>query len=348
VGVKICRGLLEKIKFDLVVARTDNDVDMRYLINMDYSADLPINTMGRRIRTRLYFTSESHLHTVLNVLRFGSGCQTGKPMLSDAGVAFINSSPELCYLTQIVIRVFEDTRLRSINDPRRFRVEILFSPGATAPPRHLQELERDLDTSRFETAPLKIIGRDGLTCEELEAFFGAAIQAGKPEHSEEHVDMMSQSTHPHSALQPMGKHLSQVSTKNGTVSQPPYDITAAPNTKDRNDESNRSEQRSTSVVDDNVKSGENVQPDSHDKVVSDPTKVEYERATTAIPTTDKKIGQYRHNNDNAVRRTWSRRLKWRTVASSCLALGTGCVIFAMYLTSKIKSRRGMIGGNVRR
>jgi inositol-hexakisphosphate/diphosphoinositol-pentakisphosphate 1-kinase len=29
VGVKICRGLLEKIKFDLVVARTDNDVDMR-------------------------------------------------------------------------------------------------------------------------------------------------------------------------------------------------------------------------------------------------------------------------------------------------------------------------------
>ena len=66
-GVKICHGLLEKIKFDLNVARTDDKVDMRYMINMNYEADLPINTMGRRIRTRLYFTSESHLRTVLNV-----------------------------------------------------------------------------------------------------------------------------------------------------------------------------------------------------------------------------------------------------------------------------------------
>jgi hypothetical protein len=29
VSVKICRGLLEKIKYDLSVARTDNQVDMR-------------------------------------------------------------------------------------------------------------------------------------------------------------------------------------------------------------------------------------------------------------------------------------------------------------------------------
>ena len=49
--------------YDLTIARTDNQVDMRYLINMDYSADLPINSMGRRVRSRLYFTSESHLHS---------------------------------------------------------------------------------------------------------------------------------------------------------------------------------------------------------------------------------------------------------------------------------------------
>lgn len=127
--VKICHSLLEKIKFDLGVARTDNEVDMRYLLNLDYSADLPINTMGRRIRTRLYFTSESHLHTVLNVLRF-SGDNT-KPMLSEEGMKIVNATPELCYLTQIVMRVFEDSRSEMANDPRRFRVEILFSPGAT-------------------------------------------------------------------------------------------------------------------------------------------------------------------------------------------------------------------------
>jgi Histidine phosphatase superfamily (branch 2) len=192
VGVKICHGLLEKIKYDLSVARTDNEVDMRYMINMAYSADLPINTMGRRIRTRLYFTSESHLHTVLSVFRFAQCEQdanssniSGKrrkrhkhPLLSERGMSIINGTPELCYLTQIVMRVFEDNR-RSMDDPCRFRVEILFSPGATATPRVMNEKEREQDTSRLDTAPLQVIGRDGLTCQEVEDFFEQAIMAGR-------------------------------------------------------------------------------------------------------------------------------------------------------------------------
>eukprot|EP00522_Entomoneis_paludosa_P001607 CAMPEP_0172471962 /NCGR_PEP_ID=MMETSP1065-20121228/68088_1 /TAXON_ID=265537 /ORGANISM="Amphiprora paludosa, Strain CCMP125" /LENGTH=1428 /DNA_ID=CAMNT_0013230077 /DNA_START=31 /DNA_END=4318 /DNA_ORIENTATION=- len=175
-GVKICHGLLEKIKYDLNVARMDNKVDMRYMINMKYEADLPINTMGRRIRTRLYFTSESHLHTVLNVFRFGQ-CSS-KGLLSEHGAAIINATRELCYLTQIVMRVFEDSR-RTIDDPRRFRVEILFSPGATATPYHMNEAEREHDASRYGTEPLQVIGREGLTCAEVEAFFEQAIMAGK-------------------------------------------------------------------------------------------------------------------------------------------------------------------------
>lgn len=54
---------INQYSYDLTIARTDNQVDMRYLINMDYSADLPINSLGRRVRSRLYFTSESHLHS---------------------------------------------------------------------------------------------------------------------------------------------------------------------------------------------------------------------------------------------------------------------------------------------
>lgn len=31
VGVKICHNLLEKIKYDIEIARTDDNVDMRYV-----------------------------------------------------------------------------------------------------------------------------------------------------------------------------------------------------------------------------------------------------------------------------------------------------------------------------
>jgi hypothetical protein len=183
VGVKICHGLLEKIKYDLNVARSDNEVDMRYLINLAYKSDLNINSMGRRIRTRLYFTSESHLHTVLSVLRFSS-TEDRATLLSENGLRIISSTPELCYLTQIVMRVFEDAR-RDMDDPRRFRVEILFSPGANATPFHMHEQQRDQDTSRFDTAPLQMIGREDLTCKGVEDFLEKAMMAGRSEEQEE-------------------------------------------------------------------------------------------------------------------------------------------------------------------
>jgi len=180
VGIKVCSSLLEKIRFDLHIARTDNKTDMRYMINMDYSADLPINTMGRRIRTRLYFTSESHLHTLINVLRFAfngdscSGDDCTSPVLSPYGMNLLNQSKEVCYLTQIVIRLFEDTG-RRLNDPRRFRVEILYSAGATETPIHQARSTKETDLTRLDTEPLQAVGRDGLTCAEIEAFFDSII-----------------------------------------------------------------------------------------------------------------------------------------------------------------------------
>lgn len=166
-------------RYDLIIARTDDQVDMRYMINMEYSADLPINTMGRRVRTRLYFTSESHLHTLLNVLRFTyNDPRSSSFVLSKRGRDIVDRTPELCYLTQIVFRLFEDPK-KDAADPKRFRLEILFSPGATATPLHMAEMDRDLDNSRFETDPLELISKDGLSCQEVEDYFDDCIDEGK-------------------------------------------------------------------------------------------------------------------------------------------------------------------------
>ena len=60
------------------------------------------------------------------------------------------------------MRVFEDSRPEMRDNPKRFRVEILFSPGATSTPLHLDEANRESDLSRLDTAPLQMIGKDNL------------------------------------------------------------------------------------------------------------------------------------------------------------------------------------------
>jgi len=157
---------------------------------MEYGNDLPITTMGRRIRTRLYFTSESHLHTMLNVLRFGVSGEGSTAPLSESGKTICADAPELCYLTQVIFRVFEDTK-READDPKRYRVEILFSPGATATPMHMAELDRDSDSSRFDSAPPLVIGRDNLSCQEVEVFLDACINEGHTEEDMFEVASMS-------------------------------------------------------------------------------------------------------------------------------------------------------------
>ena len=51
--------------------------------------------------------------------------------LSLKGQAVVANASELCYLTQVVMRLFEDNQ-KPADSPRRFRVEILFSPGKLA------------------------------------------------------------------------------------------------------------------------------------------------------------------------------------------------------------------------
>ncbi|CAM9583380.1 unnamed protein product [Discosporangium mesarthrocarpum] len=170
IGSKMCSALLEKIKYDLIIARSNNEVDMRFRLDVRHMDDLPINSLARRVRTRLYFTSESHMHTLLNVLRFPIGDHPS--VLADEAKRMLSRTKELCYLTSFVIRLFEDMEKES-TDPARFRVEILFSPGVV---KHSL-----LPGDHLHTAPLVPLQKN-LPCAELEATLDAAIALGAKEH----------------------------------------------------------------------------------------------------------------------------------------------------------------------
>ena len=128
IGSMMCSALLEKITHDLQAGVASGD-ERGFMLDHSHAEDLEINTPERLVRTRLYFTSESHLHTLLNVLRFPKNESDGKA-ISEDGKLIVATCPELSYLTQIVFRLYE-----SKTKPGTFRCCISFSPGATSDPR---------------------------------------------------------------------------------------------------------------------------------------------------------------------------------------------------------------------
>ncbi|KAF0917120.1 hypothetical protein E2562_016925 [Oryza meyeriana var. granulata] len=86
----------------------------------------------RRVRTRLYFTSESHIHSLMNVLRY---CNFDESMNGEESLVCKNAldrlfkTRELDYMSYIVLRMFENTEV-SLEDPERFRIEMTYSHGA--------------------------------------------------------------------------------------------------------------------------------------------------------------------------------------------------------------------------
>ena len=127
IGSKVCGALLEKIRYDVTMARGGRQDDVGFMLDHGHAEDLEINSLSRAVRTRLYFTSESHLHTLINALRYPA---PGDPCAIDPeGLEKLDNVSELSYLTQIVIRLFEHR-----DDPNISRCEISLSPGATNNP----------------------------------------------------------------------------------------------------------------------------------------------------------------------------------------------------------------------
>ncbi|KJH51106.1 histidine acid phosphatase [Dictyocaulus viviparus] len=168
VAQRVCTPLLKKIRNDLhrcIECSEEDESQTRLDPRQEFESVYPSNssmprffinkaiffrfysrasqgiaTPLRHVRTRLYFTSESHIHTLMNLIRYGGLCSVDDKKWQRA-MNFLSGVTEFNYMTQVVLMVYEDSRADSTAvGMDRFHIELLFSPGLY--PCFLTEKER--------------------------------------------------------------------------------------------------------------------------------------------------------------------------------------------------------------
>ncbi|KRX63639.1 Inositol hexakisphosphate and diphosphoinositol-pentakisphosphate kinase 2 [Trichinella sp. T9] len=128
IGKGICTPLIKKLRSDLNRC-IDGIVDEENATRLDPRASKDIATPFRHVRTRLYFTSESHIHSLMNLLQFGGLFEYPYDNQWKSALNFLSSVTEYNYMAQLVLMLYEDTT-KDARSEDRFHVELHFSPGA--------------------------------------------------------------------------------------------------------------------------------------------------------------------------------------------------------------------------
>ncbi|XP_034291457.1 inositol hexakisphosphate and diphosphoinositol-pentakisphosphate kinase 1 isoform X5 [Pantherophis guttatus] len=123
IAVGFCLPLIKKIQLDLQRTHEDESVNKLHPL---YSRG--VLSPGRHVRTRLYFTSESHVHSLLSIFRYGGLLDASKDAQWKRAMDYLGAISELNYMTQIVIMLYEDNN-KDPSSKERFHVELHFSPG---------------------------------------------------------------------------------------------------------------------------------------------------------------------------------------------------------------------------
>eukprot|EP00111_Clytia_hemisphaerica_P022097 TCONS_00064931-protein len=91
-----------------------------------------IATPHRHVRTRLYMTSESHVHSVVAAIKHGALFKDMNDKQCERAIKYLSQTSELNYLTQIVFMQYEDPSADPLSEDR-FHIEMFFSPGVKTP-----------------------------------------------------------------------------------------------------------------------------------------------------------------------------------------------------------------------
>ncbi|XP_043072120.1 inositol hexakisphosphate and diphosphoinositol-pentakisphosphate kinase isoform X2 [Drosophila grimshawi] len=126
IGQGICSPLLRKIKGDL--QRNIDEIEDEFMNRLNPHYSHGVASPQRHVRTRLYFTSESHVHSLLTVLRYGGLLNVVTDEQWRRAMDYISMVTELNYMSQIVIMLYEDPT-KDPTSEERFHVELHFSPG---------------------------------------------------------------------------------------------------------------------------------------------------------------------------------------------------------------------------
>ena len=165
IGINLIKPLLTKIKNDLLwikcLEQTKNKTE-DILQENKYSC---LNPKERNVKTRLYFTSQSHLYALFNTIIYGvnSFLVDDKKDINPIWKIF-----DLDYCSHIVFRLFENFNVKE-NDDKRYRIEIVISPGANKDPRS-SNYEHMLSVNPW------IVVNDHITINELNKYFNIVLK----------------------------------------------------------------------------------------------------------------------------------------------------------------------------
>lgn len=163
IGIKIIKPLIKKINKDLLWWNMNNeyvDIEKSYSgLDQDKLDVGDVKSTWRHVKTRFYFASASHLYSLFNAIVYGYNSF----LVDNQEQNNIFSICDLDYCSHIVFRLFENFNYE-MNDEKRFRMELIVSPGSNKDPTNANEKHL------LPVAPWIILNRN-LNMKQMKEFF---------------------------------------------------------------------------------------------------------------------------------------------------------------------------------